>query len=288
MIYYILCLFTNLKSGAVGMSENSKNKTLFTLIELLVVIAIIAILAAILMPALSSSRERAKGVKCSSNQKTLASATLQYADDYNGQIPRNSIYADGGVTKVNNGAFSKYGLGPVWKSYAKSTIVPYFGGKVYADEETALLNDLPAISVCPAGRRHPGNENPVMDGYPHGSYTYNKYLVSAEERDQGGPDTRYHNFSSIKVPSSRLLLADVGANNNFGTALTGKNASLVSAWHPRFFQYRHNERANIAYADGHVSSLTMTEAAAKTRSGNGGSDTTVKGNTTRFWHDVRN
>ncbi|MBO5645087.1 MAG: prepilin-type N-terminal cleavage/methylation domain-containing protein, partial [Lentisphaeria bacterium] len=46
-------------------------KKQFTLIELLVVIAIIAILAAILMPALSSARERGKQSTCISNLKTL-------------------------------------------------------------------------------------------------------------------------------------------------------------------------------------------------------------------------
>ena len=57
----------------------------FTLIELLVVIAIIAILAAILMPALSSARERAKTSSCTNNIKALAFAMQQYADNNNGR-----------------------------------------------------------------------------------------------------------------------------------------------------------------------------------------------------------
>ncbi len=100
----------------------------FTLIELLVVIAIIAVLAAMLLPALSKAREKARAISCVGNMKQSMMYVFIYADDNEGMITTDNWghkLRDSGLFPAADSAYASLRC-PI-TAYTKNSLYYIFG-----------------------------------------------------------------------------------------------------------------------------------------------------------------
>ena len=90
-----------------GFIKRPAGGSAFTLVELLVVIAIIALLAAMLLPALSRSKEKVRRVVCLSNMKQVSLMRRDFLYDTDGRLLRDANLGNGQPDPQ----------GPVWNYY---------------------------------------------------------------------------------------------------------------------------------------------------------------------------
>ena len=215
----------------------------FTLIELLVVIAIIAILAGMLLPALKSARDKAHVVTCTGNLKTLSTGILAYSDESNGWF--------GPINKNSSGS-RIYPYNWVYQLYVSNYIPAKNRDRRRYDtmSGTKVDDKITSVLACPFavwGDSMKTGWSIGASSYASADYGFN-YSFTAASGLSGG--NGFHRFSTVKNPSSRLVLAD--ANN---WVITKNKWPTIEA---NIILFRHNNSANAMAGDGSIQPFKQT------------------------------